>query len=163
MDDRSVRELLAMEAVRTRYGTTEVPPAAATVEVLPDGTTGVERPAIAPADGTSAGTTDRQNFHVPQVNTAPGAPPEPTAGPPDNETPAVATASGGGGTTDRHLRSVRGAATAEIRSLIASGVTDVGVIRDRLAADGVKVPDASYVRRLVKAAREDSKVPGLYL
>jgi hypothetical protein len=53
----------------------------------------------------------------------------------------------------RHLQPVRGTTTQEIRNLIGQGVTDPGTIRSLLQDSGLKAPDQSYIRRLVREAR----------
>lgn len=178
IEDRAAAELLALEASRrlpdgTLLGQSadvpegvpavsevpaaqevpaQVPPAVLTAPAaslpVPSEVPRADEPVLpevaeaAPAPGTSGGTNRDERAEVPQAD-------EPHTGPErDNAGPS------------RHLRPVRGTATAEIKALIHNGTTDPGIIRDRLAESGVKVPDSSYIRRLVREARNTTGPEG---
>jgi hypothetical protein len=169
--------------------TVEVLPGPGTASGTP-GQPALAAPSTGTTGGTKAGPSEAQpvvaagrperdyaedrNSVVPQVSAdsaGPAGTTEPRVEPRDIETPvAAATALGsvrgpgpGSAWDSRHLHPVRGSATTEIRALIASGVTDAGTIRAHLAGAGLKVPDASYIRRLVRTTRETSQAPGQYL
>ncbi len=114
-----------------------------------NGTSPVPAPLQVPQDhGTKAAPVEVEE--APEAGTPAG-----TEGDPEGQVPQVdKSAVRSAGTPRNHLRPVRGAATAQIRNLIGQGVTEVPEIRDRLADSGVKVPDPSYIRRLVREARE---------
>lgn len=168
IEDRAAAELLALEAARS---------------VLPEDMTGLSslqalqaRPEDAlQAAGTAPSLQSRTvvpaSRQVPQDDVtepvqpveveAPEAPSTAgTSGPvledPEGQVPQVDKSSvRSAGTSRDHLRPVRGAATAEIRHLIGAGITEPSKIRDRLAVSGTKVPDASYIRRLIREARDN--------
>lgn len=187
LEDRAAREMLAMEAARAQYRTVPGRSAEATVEVLsqdlPGVTAGtgspaleVSRPVLGTKDETTDGTTDGAAVAVvPLVRegASGGADRSVDDGssvevPQDLDTvvPQVNTASAGGvagSAGTRHLHPVRGSATQEIKALVSSGVTDVGTIRDHLSEAGLKVPDPSYIRRLIRTSRPAEAPPGQYL
>lgn len=94
--------------------------------------------------GTPATVQRDANGEVPQANVAV---PEPAREPSE---------------TERGLHVVKGTTTAAIRDLVGQGVTNTEEIRNALASSGVRVPDASYIRRLTRDARTD-RGTGSYL
>jgi hypothetical protein len=93
-------------------------------------------------DGTSATVPGNKNTEVPQVS---GLSPEVPS-----EQPGT-------------LKLVRGTSAGAIRDLIRQGVTDTETIKNCLASSGVKVPDKSYINRLIReAAKADDDYTGHY-
>lgn len=91
-------------------------------------------------DGSSTQVLRDQNVKVPQISEVPAGPVR------DQIEPAP------------KIHMVKGSATAVIRDLIGQGITDTGEIRTALSANGTKVPDPSYIRRLVREARTATDV-----
>lgn len=175
IEDRAAAELMALEESRRVPGTrdhveTEVPPEVPAVPSWPELTeVSVEAgqmvgPVVSPVaeaeNGSSAGTTVTEipQITAPENGSSAGTKRDLDGGVSETIAPAVRSAG-----TERHLHPVRGTPTEQIRSLISQGITDTHEIRSALETNGTKVPDPSYIRRLVRQAKSTDVSPGQYL
>lgn len=133
VEDQATAQMLAMEASRR-------PPIGTDVIGRPVG----EVATVADSPTPPAGRQAEVLTEVPQVTALSSPTPEDTPDVPgDNGTP-------------------RGFKARRVRELVASGVTDVPTIRERLADSGVTV-DPSHIRRIIRESRATANEPNPYL